>query len=297
MAMPESLYELLVTIVQLYESSRRPVTSTQIAEHLGKSDGTVRNTISALKAMGLVEARTGPNGGYIPTVKGLESVKSPQLMERFWEPIPVVINGMLSKIYALELDLVGITDPTGVKAVLRVAGSMHQLRENTNIRLGPTPRTRLVIAGKTTNVDFKRREVLLSVESLVAIPRITAVEVMTPNPLVVSEDEPLSSVAELLIAQGIRALPVVDSQGKLRGLVTASHVAEAYASGDYSARVGKYMDKEFVSIKPETDILDIMRILARKSTGRAIVVDAEDKPLGIVTRTDVLNKLVSFTLA
>ncbi|QOJ79413.1 CBS domain-containing protein [Infirmifilum lucidum] len=295
MVLSQSLYELLVAVVQLYEANKRPVTSTEIAERLGKSDGTVRNSMSALKALGLIEARTGPNGGYVPTVKGLECVKAPQALERLWEPLQVVVDDHPSRIYALELDLIGLTDPAGVKATLRVTGSIHQLREGVRIRVGPTPRTRLMIAGIVSGVDFKRKEVLLSVETFVAVPRITASEVMTPNPIVVREDEALSSVARLLLKNDIRALPVVDSQERLCGIIGASRIVRAYLDGNHDARVRDYMEKNVPVIRPDTDILDIMKILASRKTGRAVVVDEEGKPKGIVTRTDVLNKLVSLT--
>lgn len=67
MDIPQSLYEILLAIVNIYSSEKRPVTSVEIAEYVGKSDGTVRNVISALKAMGLVEAKTGPGFAIIAT--------------------------------------------------------------------------------------------------------------------------------------------------------------------------------------------------------------------------------------
>ena len=60
---------------------------------MGKSDGTVRNVISALKAMCLVEAKTGPGGGYVPTVKGVEIARGNVALEKLWEPIRLVVDG------------------------------------------------------------------------------------------------------------------------------------------------------------------------------------------------------------
>jgi len=295
MALSPSLYELLVAIVQLYEANKRPVTSSEIAERLNKSDGTVRNSVTALKALGLVEARTGPNGGYVPTVKGLECARSPQALERLWEPLQLVVDDAPSRVYAVELDLVGLTDPTGVKAVLRIAGSLHNLREGVRVRVGPTSWSRILVTGRVRSVDYRRREVLVSVDSLVAVPRITASEVMTPSPIVAREDDELRAVAEVLLAKGIRALPVVNSEGRLCGIVTASNVAEAYLARDFNARVKDYMERSVPTIRPDADILDIMRILASKKTGRAVVVGENAEPKGIVTRTDVLNKLARLT--
>mgnify|MGYP001772730219 CR=1 FL=1 len=295
MSLSSALYELLVSVVTLYESSKRPVNSREIASHMGKSEGTVRNSILALKAMGLIEARTGPGGGYVPTVKGIEVAKAPQYMENLIEPTPIVIDSSLSRIYALELDLLGLADPTGVKAVLKIAGSLHQLRENIRVKLGPTPRTRLIVEGKILKVDYTRHEILIEVHSLLAIPKLTANEVMTPSPLLARKDMRLSEVGELLLARDIRALPVIDEEGRLCGIITASHLLQAYLNGDYTGKVEKYIDSSVPTVVAEADILDIMKILAFKKTGRAVVVDSRGRPIGIVTRTDVLNKLVRYT--
>ncbi|MGB9708434.1 CBS domain-containing protein [Infirmifilum uzonense] len=297
MSLSSTLYELLVAVVTLFDSLQRPVTSSEIATHLGKSEGTVRNSILALKAMGLIEARTGPGGGYFPTVKGIEIARSPQYLENLIEPTPIVIDSHPSRIYALELDILGLADPAGVKAVLKVFGSINQLREGAHVKLGPTPRTRLIIDGYVLKVDYKRHEILIEVNSLIAVPKATAGEVMTPSPVVVKRSVDLTAVGDLLLSNDIRAIPVVDDDGKLCGIISASHVVKAYLRRDYKGKVEDFMETNVPRVGTGADIMDLMKILASRKTGRAVVVDELERPVGIVTRTDVLNKLVRYTLS
>ncbi len=56
-------------------------------------------------------------------------------------------------------------------------------------------------------------------------PRTTLVEeVMTKNPIVVSEDTPLHIAADLMRRKNIGHLPVVDSAGRLVGIVSRSDI-------------------------------------------------------------------------
>ena len=56
-------------------------------------------------------------------------------------------------------------------------------------------------------------------------PRVTRVsEVMTRNPIVVSEDTPLHIAAELMRRRNIGHLPVVDKNGRLVGIISRSDI-------------------------------------------------------------------------
>jgi CBS domain-containing protein len=58
---------------------------------------------------------------------------------------------------------------------------------------------------------------------------MTATDVMTPNPISVTGEDPLSHAAELMVEHGISGLPVVDARGKLRGIITKSDIVRAIA--------------------------------------------------------------------
>ena len=62
-------------------------------------------------------------------------------------------------------------------------------------------------------------------------------EVMTPNPVTVRIDDPLSLALSKMVEHRIRNLPVVDSEGRLAGLVTARDVTEVLKR--YKEEVGE----------------------------------------------------------
>ena len=67
--------EVLEALIRLYEQKRRLIKSKEIAELINRDEGTVRNIILSLKSLGLVESKTGPSGGYMPTLKAYEVMK------------------------------------------------------------------------------------------------------------------------------------------------------------------------------------------------------------------------------
>ncbi len=59
--LPSTYASILNALVELYMASKKPVKSRDIAEKLGINEGTVRNSMVALRAMGgYIESKTGP---------------------------------------------------------------------------------------------------------------------------------------------------------------------------------------------------------------------------------------------
>ena len=52
-------------------------------------------------------------------------------------------------------------------------------------------------------------------------------DVMTPNPVTITPDAPVSGAANLMIEKRINRLPVVDKEGKLLGIITRNDLMRA----------------------------------------------------------------------
>lgn len=52
--------------------------------------------------------------------------------------------------------------------------------------------------------------------------------VMTKNPVVIHEDEPVSKAVNIMAEKRIRHLPIVDRRGVLKGIVTARDITETF---------------------------------------------------------------------
>ena len=71
------------------------------------------------------------------------------------------------------------------------------------------------------------RSILLPTAKLTAM---TVSDLMTPNPTTITPADMLSRAAELMIEHGISGLPVTDSRGRVRGIVTKTDVVRAIAA-------------------------------------------------------------------
>ena len=69
---------LLETLIHIHCIKRKSVSAEEIACELHMQPGSVRNTITNLIVLGLVESVPGPGGGYTPTEDGYAAVKMRQ---------------------------------------------------------------------------------------------------------------------------------------------------------------------------------------------------------------------------
>lgn len=145
-----------------------------------------------------------------------------------------------------------------------------------------------------------------------------ASDVMTTGVVTVSLDTNVRDVAGLLLEQRISAVPVVDSAGKLAGIVSEGdlihrHEAETERkahwwhaiteSGQDAAiaytrahgrKAGDVMTREVVSVTSETPLDEIASLLDKHRIKRVPVVEG-DRLVGVVSRSNLLQALLKAT--
>ena len=290
--LPSTYASILNALVELYMMSKKPVKSRDIAEKLGINEGTVRNSMVALRAMGYIESKTGPYGGYVPTQKALEYVKMPTNTVFALDIAPLTINKLPTNLYVTGIELLDVINPFSNRALVRVIGDMKNIRIGDNVRIGPTANSRVIIEGVITEKNENLRELVVAINKLIAIPKVRVEALMSKNVITIRHDAPLKDAAKIFAEKKIRALPVVDDEGRIVGLITTSEIARAFYEGSLNARVGDYMRRDVPTIDKEGDIYDAMRLMTVNKIGRLIVVSG-GKPVGIITRTDILQYLAS----
>ncbi len=136
----------------------------------------------------------------------------------------------------------------------------------------------------------------------------TVGEVMTRSVVSAYPDAPFKEVARVMIERGITALPVIDEDHYVIGVVSESDLLarESFAGerrshwprrgggGRVKARAsgttaGELMTTPTVSVRPETTIVRAARLLDQHRIKRLPVIDAEGRLLGIVSRRDLLR--------
>ncbi|WP_456472533.1 CBS domain-containing protein [Methanocaldococcus sp.] len=110
----------------------------------------------------------------------------------------------------------------------------------------------------------------------------------------IHEDTPIIDAVCEMIDSGQRAAPIVNSYGKMVGIVTDYDIMDRASRSAIlkDTPVKKVMTRHVITIN-ENDTIGKARALMRDNNiGRLIVVDDNGKPVGIVTETDILTKVL-----
>jgi CBS domain-containing protein len=142
-------------------------------------------------------------------------------------------------------------------------------------------------------------------------------DVMVSPVITVGEDATVREVARLLIAKRISAVPVVNSAGKLVGIVTEAdlmHRAEAgterpyswwvhFLSGDrpiaeeyvksHAVKVKDIMIRDVKTAAPETPLYEIAELLEENHIKRVPIVSKGGDLVGIVSRANIIQAVAS----
>jgi CBS domain-containing protein len=129
-------------------------------------------------------------------------------------------------------------------------------------------------------------------------------DLMSSPVVCVSPDTPLRQVATILVDRGISALPVVNAEGRLVGIVSEADLVRV-ATGEgpthpahadplvpvVPTRVGDVMTRDVVTLPEEADAVDAARLMLERRVKRLPVM-AGDHVVGVVSRRDLLRTMV-----
>jgi CBS-domain-containing membrane protein len=115
-------------------------------------------------------------------------------------------------------------------------------------------------------------------------------EVMTRDVRAVRPDDSIVRAAQLLRDEDVGALPVVDRRGRPIGMITDRDITcRLVADSDdiRDAQVHHAMTDEVFACPEESSIENCMRTMSRHQVRRVIVVDRNDRVVGIVSQADL----------
>jgi CBS domain-containing protein len=130
-----------------------------------------------------------------------------------------------------------------------------------------------------------------------------AFEIMTAPVIMIGQDRPLVDAVDLMLAKGVKRLPVVDSDGRLTGMVSRLDIfrtvmREAPDWNDFRSQRIEVQDLKSVkdilrrdtqTVFPETSIEEVIRVIDRNDIQRVAVVDKEGVLLGLISDRDLLR--------
>lgn len=132
----------------------------------------------------------------------------------------------------------------------------------------------------------------------------TAADVMTADPLTVAASTPLPDAAELMARRRLKRLPVLDAAGRLVGIVSRLDLLRTAASGlereEETPRelglagdqpLSRVMRRDVATLHPDTPFPEVFQAVVSTRLDRALVVDADRRPVGIVTDAELLERV------
>jgi len=119
-----------------------------------------------------------------------------------------------------------------------------------------------------------------------------ASEIMTTNVVTVKKDMVITDVIALLLRWHISALPVVDEDNKMVGIVSEIDLVNVTFDGNAAnTTVEDVMTTEIISFNPTTQLADLVRSFSERHLRRVPIID-EGKVVGIISRRDLLREML-----
>ena len=142
---------------------------------------------------------------------------------------------------------------------------------------------------------------------LVAGPKHELMVEKHGDDLAAALSEPVSSIAaraisievgrsvldalELMAAEHVGGLPVVDADGHLWAIITERDLAKALAGRPTGTKVAELMTPNPVSIRPEASLREAVELMIKKGFRRLPVVKPDGRLTGIITSMDIIRLL------
>lgn len=191
-----------------------------------------------------------------------------------------------------------------------------------NYRALPVTDDSGVIVGIVSNSDlieragFELRAELLPGLAPAALDRalarvhatgMTTADIMTRDVVTVRPETDLRSTARLMVESRLKRLPVVDAEGKLLGMVARVDILRTVANGSGQSRpdgpagardeapavpatAGGAMAGDVPLVRADAPLNNVLNAIIATRLNRAVVVDEERRPLGIISDAELLAR-------
>ena len=284
--------ETLQTLINLYQNSDgKSVKGEDIAEVMNRNPGTIRNLMLSLRSLSLVKGVPGPRGGYKPTIEAYHTLNISVIDGDVRVPI-YKGNKRLEDVSVAKIEFTSVPHPGECEAVIKVLGNIKDLHIHDVIRVGPTPVNNLGIIGEIVGRDDMDNILLLDITTIRSIPKNTVYDIATLDLIYLKPGDSIKDAAYLLSHNNIDGAPVI-TEGVAIGMVSLVDIVNALAEGKENEDVRDIMSKRLFFIEKDTKIATAVYKMYKFGISRLIVVDEDHNPIGVVTRTDLIETITN----
>ena len=113
------------------------------------------------------------------------------------------------------------------------------------------------------------------------------------NVITVNKDTSLAEAAKRMKDEHVGALIVTDKSHKTLGILTDRDIVLAGVADErpMTTKVSEIMTKDVLHVPKSAGVADVIEKMERREVRRALVVDKDDKPCGLISSDDLLQLL------
>lgn len=131
--------------------------------------------------------------------------------------------------------------------------------------------------------EFIGRDRLLKRPELIKVK-----DIMITEPVTILPERTLTQALEKMRREKVDSLMVVDRSEKFIGLVTANDVLQSF---DKVEKISEIVKTEVYYVNEDANVSQVLSIMAQKQVGYVPVVSSDNKLVGLVTRSSLVNVL------
>jgi CBS domain-containing protein len=136
---------------------------------------------------------------------------------------------------------------------------------------------------KTARKKVNKAKLVLAAE--------TAKDLMTPNPVSISETASIREAAVALTEREVGAFPVINAAGRPVGVVSRVDLVREQREDMMSTYVREIMTPTVVSVAPTDPAGEVVTKMTAFKIHRLFVVDGEGVLVGVISAFDIVRKL------
>jgi len=119
-----------------------------------------------------------------------------------------------------------------------------------------------------------------------------ASDIMTTNVITAKKNMVLTDIIALLLRWHISALPIVDDEDNMVGIVSEIDLVNLTFDGNAADTIAEeVMVTDIVSFSPNTELADLVQSFSKRHLRRVPIID-KGKVVGIVSRRDILREML-----
>jgi len=270
--------------------------------------------MQSLRSLGYVKGVPGPRGGYKPTIEAYHNLNIPVSDNDSKVPI-YVDNEKLEGLSVAKIEFTSVPHPAECEAAIKILGNIKTLNIGDTIKIGPTPVNNLGVIGKivgrddTDNIllvetntirsipkktvsEIGTNILLVETNTIRSIPKKTVSEIGTNNLITLSPENTIREAASIFNENTINGAPII-VDNIVVGMLTVTDLVRAISQNNEDSTVSDFMSGKVVSVNKDMRIANAVEIMYKHKIGRLIITDDNNNPIGIVTRTDLIESMTN----